>query len=113
MCEDEEIEEGEEEEEDMHEDVDDDEVLREPLDMYEQNGSYGFSLASANLIEKLKRYGIYHQTDQDACCSICKEEFLQDSQVGEMPCSRVFHYPCIVQWLLIQNSYPLCRSKID
>ena len=45
-------------------------------------------------------------------CNICLEEFVEDTQVKQMPCLHVFHGPCIVEWLKLCNSCPICRSSL-
>lgn len=47
------------------------------------------------------------------CCSICLEDFHTAEKVTELPCSHVFHRPCIIRWLESSNSCPLCRCQLD
>lgn len=46
-------------------------------------------------------------------CNICLEEFVEDTQVKQMPCLHVFHGPCIVEWLKLSTSCPICRSSLQ
>ena len=32
-------------------------------------------------------------------CSVCKEEFIEDEEVREMPCNHLFHQDCLIPWL--------------
>lgn len=48
----------------------------------------------------------------DLDCAICKEDFALDSVARKLPCSHLFHGNCIVPWLKIRNSCPLCRAEI-
>ncbi|PIA50591.1 hypothetical protein AQUCO_01200056v1 [Aquilegia coerulea] len=79
---------------------------------HRESSPYGFCPASKWSIEKLKFTRYRDHLVKDVCCSICKDEIACDSEVREMSCSHVFHDPCIVQWLLIQNTCPLCRLKL-
>ena len=52
------------------------------------------------------------QTDEKAC-SICLDEFEQNSTIRKITCGHLFHVECIDKWLT-ENSYkcPVCRSEI-
>ncbi|XVE92777.1 hypothetical protein REPUB_Repub01dG0129000 [Reevesia pubescens] len=45
-------------------------------------------------------------------CSVCMKETVIGSEVTRMPCSRVFHGDCIVQWLKTSHMCPVCRFEL-
>jgi hypothetical protein len=51
-------------------------------------------------------------------CSICQEEFLTDEKVLKSPCNHVFHYVCLKNWFLpeesdkVNNNCPECRLNL-
>ncbi|KAL2344031.1 hypothetical protein Fmac_005316 [Flemingia macrophylla] len=46
-------------------------------------------------------------------CNICMEKFEDDQdQLLSMPCTHVFHAHCIVKWLHISHTCPLCRHPL-
>ena len=47
-------------------------------------------------------------TDTDKC-SICMNDIESDWQTTN--CNHIFHNNCLSEWLEINNSCPLCRSK--
>lgn len=48
----------------------------------------------------------------DGECVICLEEWKVGCVAKEMPCKHKFHENCIVKWLGIHGSCPVCRHKM-
>ena len=42
-------------------------------------------------------------------CSICMNDIESDWQTTN--CNHIFHNKCLSEWLEVNNSCPLCRSK--
>ncbi|XXG41031.1 hypothetical protein AAC387_Pa01g1592 [Persea americana] len=45
-------------------------------------------------------------------CSICLEDFNIGSEAKEMPCKHKFHSGCILPWLELHSSCPVCRFQL-
>ena len=45
-------------------------------------------------------------------CSICMEEYQDDSKVSKPDCLHLFHENCLKKWIEINKSCPICRCDI-
>lgn len=50
--------------------------------------------------------------DGNALCAICKDEIEFGGQAKQLPCSHHYHGACIVPWLGIRNTCPVCRYEL-
>nr|GMD52429.1 Zinc finger, RING/FYVE/PHD-type [Ipomoea batatas] len=48
----------------------------------------------------------------DGVCTVCMEGFRSGIGGKQAPCGHIFHANCILKWLSLHNSCPLCRSPI-
>ncbi|KAL6894324.1 hypothetical protein ACP4OV_008422 [Aristida adscensionis] len=45
-------------------------------------------------------------------CSVCLEDFEMGEEAKEMPCQHKFHPNCILPWLELHSSCPICRFQL-
>ncbi len=67
--------------------------------------------ASDEIIKSLPRVS-YFSVQGNNECNICQEEFNNDTIVTRLPCSHLFHDPCITPWLKVNGTCPTCRMSV-
>lgn len=45
-------------------------------------------------------------------CSVCLEDFEMGAEAKQMPCQHKFHPHCILPWLELHSSCPVCRFQL-
>ncbi|THU49430.1 hypothetical protein C4D60_Mb06t09490 [Musa balbisiana] len=50
--------------------------------------------------------------EKNTSCSICLEDFEVGDEGREMPCKHTFHSGCILPWLDLHSSCPVCRFQM-
>ncbi|RID71584.1 hypothetical protein BRARA_C03512 [Brassica rapa] len=79
--------------------VDDDDSIRRQWTLPARNEAVG-NLPTVKVCEPLT-------------CSVCLEDFAKGSEAKEMPCKHKFHIQCIVPWLELHSSCPVCRYVLS
>ncbi|TVT99321.1 hypothetical protein EJB05_55321, partial [Eragrostis curvula] len=52
------------------------------------------------------------QVDGGAQCAVCMDDFLLGASAKQLPCKHVFHKDCIIPWLDLHSSCPVCRFEL-
>lgn len=45
-------------------------------------------------------------------CAICKDEIMVEEEAKRLPCLHCYHEECILPWLEMKNTCPLCRYEL-
>lgn len=69
---------------------------------------YGTPPAEKEVIEALPTVAV-KETSQ---CSICLDDLEIRAEAKEMPCKHKFHSRCILPWLELHSSCPVCRFQL-
>lgn len=75
---------------------------------------YGTPPASKSAVEALPNIKVDDNLlkSELAQCAVCKDDFEQGMEVKQMPCKHVYHSDCILPWLELHNSCPVCRYEL-
>ncbi|KAF7120925.1 hypothetical protein RHSIM_Rhsim13G0078200 [Rhododendron simsii] len=69
--------------------------------------------ASKSAVESMPTVEIVAgHVNSDSHCAVCKEAFVIGSEAREMPCKHIYHSDCILPWLSLRNSCPVCRHEL-
>ncbi|EFA81554.1 hypothetical protein PPL_05543 [Heterostelium album PN500] len=81
--------------------------------LFQASQKKGTPPASKDEINKLKKDKVNQAiVDKKLDCSVCKEEFELGQDYLELPCTHIYHPNCIVPWLEMHNSCPVCRYEL-
>lgn len=69
---------------------------------------YGTPPAQKEVVEALPEVTI----DETLQCSVCLEDFEIGTVAKEMPCNHKFHGGCILPWLELHSTCPVCRHQL-
>uniref|UniRef100_A0A1B0CF82 RING-type E3 ubiquitin transferase n=1 Tax=Lutzomyia longipalpis TaxID=7200 RepID=A0A1B0CF82_LUTLO len=61
---------------------------------------------------KLMKYP-KEQVNTKLQCSVCLEDFQLSETVRQLPCSHLYHENCIVPWLELHGTCPICRKALS
>ncbi|KAK6925752.1 Zinc finger, RING-type [Dillenia turbinata] len=50
--------------------------------------------------------------EENLQCSVCLDDFETGAEAKEMPCKHKFHVGCILPWLELHSSCPVCRHQM-
>uniref|UniRef100_A0A7C9CD13 RING-type E3 ubiquitin transferase n=1 Tax=Opuntia streptacantha TaxID=393608 RepID=A0A7C9CD13_OPUST len=93
------------------------------VDMYEailgevedhMNDWKGSPPAAHSVIENLPtvRFSREGLEENSVVCAICKDEVSGEEMVRQLPCLHYYHGDCIVPWLKMRNTCPVCRHEL-
>ncbi|KAJ4713668.1 E3 ubiquitin-protein ligase RING1-like [Melia azedarach] len=75
---------------------------------------YGTPPASKSAVEALPNIKITEELmgSDSSQCAVCKDSFELNEVARQMPCKHIYHSDCIIPWLELHNSCPVCRYEL-
>ncbi|XP_076884874.1 E3 ubiquitin-protein ligase SIRP1-like [Bidens hawaiensis] len=73
---------------------------------------YGTPPAQMKAVETMPTVKIKVDLDNSFQCSVCLEDFEGGNEAKEMPCKHRFHGECIITWLDLHSTCPVCRYQL-
>ncbi|KAK8944245.1 E3 ubiquitin-protein ligase RING1 [Platanthera zijinensis] len=76
---------------------------------------YGPPPAAKSAVEALPVIKISQDTvvgDVESQCAVCKDSFEIGAEALQLPCKHIYHKDCILPWLELHNSCPVCRYEL-
>ncbi|XP_042479631.1 E3 ubiquitin ligase BIG BROTHER-related-like [Macadamia integrifolia] len=70
--------------------------------------------ASKSVVENLASIFLTQDDVKDCnvLCAVCKDEISTKEEAKRLPCSHHYHGDCIIPWLNIRNTCPVCRFEL-
>ncbi|CAN7097651.1 unnamed protein product [Brassica rapa subsp. narinosa] len=72
---------------------------------------YGPPPASKSAVDALPTVKVTMRSEMNQC-AVCTDEFEDGVGVKEMPCGHVYHQDCLIPWLRMRNTCPVCRHEL-
>jgi len=73
---------------------------------------YGPPPASDTAISNLKKKK-FENAQESKACTVCQDDYNEQDELVEMPCGHEFHDNCVVNWLKLHNTCPVCRKAVE
>lgn len=79
-----------------------------------ENALIGQPPASKVVVENLQSVVLVQEDvdNNNALCAVCKDEINVGEMAKKLPCTHFYHGDCIVPWLGIRNTCPVCRYEL-
>ena len=88
-----------------------DSVISQLLNNLEATGPPPMSQKEINLIPTVEV--TQEEVSKNLQCSVCMEDFKARESVRRLPCTHLYHADCIVPWLQMHATCPICRKTIS
>ncbi|ALC47114.1 CG11982 [Drosophila busckii] len=87
-----------------------DTIVTQMLNQMETSGPPPLSTQRINEIPNVKISA--EEVERKMQCSVCWDDFKLDESVRKLPCSHLYHENCIVPWLNLHSTCPICRKSL-
>ncbi|XWS51276.1 hypothetical protein CRYUN_Cryun12cG0162800 [Craigia yunnanensis] len=79
-----------------------------------ENAFIGRPPASKSVVENLPSVVVTQEdvVNNNALCAVCKDDINLGETMKKLPCAHRYHGECIIPWLGIRNTCPVCRHEL-
>lgn len=79
-----------------------------------ENAIIGRPPASKNVVNNLPIVVLSEEDSKknNLICAVCKDEMAVGEKARQLPCNHMYHGDCIMPWLGIRNTCPVCRYEL-
>ncbi|XP_022729026.1 uncharacterized protein LOC111284576 [Durio zibethinus] len=79
-----------------------------------ENAFIGRPPAAKSVVESLPSVVVTQEdlVNDNALCAVCKDEINLCEKMKQLPCAHRYHGDCIIPWLGIRNTCPVCRHEL-
>ncbi|XWS37229.1 hypothetical protein CRYUN_Cryun19dG0025500 [Craigia yunnanensis] len=79
-----------------------------------ENAFIGRPPSSKSVVENLPSVVVTQEdvVNNNALCAVCKDEINLGETMKQLPCAHRYHGDCIIPWLGIRNTCPVCRHEL-
>lgn len=88
-----------------------DTIVTQLLNQMETSGPPPLAKDKINDIPKVEITA--EEVERKLQCSVCWEDFKINEKVRKLPCSHLYHEECIVPWLNLHGTCPICRKSLN
>jgi len=84
--------------------------------MRQQHEDPGKPPASEKAISQLRTRVLTKEDETQLAghqCVVCQDKFLENEQVTCLPCNHEYHKDCVLPWLNMHCTCPVCRSEVN
>ncbi|KAK7351126.1 hypothetical protein VNO77_10347 [Canavalia gladiata] len=87
--------------------------LNELIEQLTENDRQGPAPAPERAINAIPSVKIERKhLKENSQCPVCQEDFEVGGEARELACNHIYHSDCIVPWLRLHNSCPVCRHEV-
>uniref|UniRef100_A0A1J3I0Q2 RING-type E3 ubiquitin transferase n=1 Tax=Noccaea caerulescens TaxID=107243 RepID=A0A1J3I0Q2_NOCCA len=72
----------------------------------------GLPPTSKSFVKNLPMVRLEVGNDESEVCAVCKDEMNVGNKAAQLPCNHKYHSECIVPWLRVRNTCPVCRYEL-
>ncbi|ESP05429.1 hypothetical protein LOTGIDRAFT_102357 [Lottia gigantea] len=88
-----------------------DSIISQLLNQLEGSGA---PPAPEEKIENLPKVKInQEQVGKTLQCSVCFDDYSLGEEVNKLPCEHHYHPQCIIPWLKLHGTCPICRKDLN